>query len=71
LVIIKEIIQNDNNKDIFKQKEFLKFLSKQKHIYYLDEREYNNLLIILDLYEPKSELFNEANQKMEETAEKK
>ena len=71
LIIIKDIIHNDKNKDIFKQKEFLKFLSKQKHVYYLDEREYNDLLIILDISEPESDLFNEANQKMEETEEKK
>ena len=71
LHIIKDIIQNEYNKDILKLKEFQKFIMKQKHIYYLDDREYENLLIILDLYNPDTEIFNEVKEIMEAKDEKK
>ena len=70
LNIIKDIIENDYNKDILKLKEFEKYILKQKHLYYLDDKEFSNLLIILEIYNPDTELFNEVNQMIEATAEK-
>ena len=71
LNIIKDIIENDYNKDILKLKEFEKFILKQGHLYYLDEREFSNLLIILEMYNPDTEVFQEIIQKIEITAEKR
>ena len=72
LNIIKAIIHNDYNKDILKEEDFQKFLKKQRHKYFLDERECKNLLIILDLYNKYDEVFNEVNnQVIEVSAEKK
>ena len=71
LNIIKDIIQNDYNKEVLKVKDFPRFLLKQKHKYLLDEREYKNLLILLDLYNKYDEVFKDVDQYIEMTAEKK
>lgn len=71
LEIIKLIIKNKENKEILKLKEFQEFLIKQKKKYCLNENEYNNLLIILDLYNKKDLDLNEMEQIVEKSAEKK
>ena len=71
LNIINDIIHNDYNKDIFNLKEFQHFLTKQKKLYCLDKREYDNLLIVLGLYNKFDQVFKDVNQMMEPNAEKK
>ena len=71
LHIIKDIIQNDYNKNIFNLQKFNKFLLKQKKLYYLNNREYENLLIVLGLYNKYDEVFNEVNQMIETNSETK
>ncbi len=71
LGIVKNIINKEVNQEIFQSKEFQKFLIKQKHYYCLNENEYNNLLILLNLYNPNEEVLDEVKQMMEQTAEKK
>ena len=70
LNIIRDIIQNDHNKEIFNIKKFEKFLSKQKKLYYLDNHEYNNLLIVLGLYNKYDQVFEEVNKMIEPNSEK-
>ena len=70
LNIIRDIIQNDYNKEIFKLNKFDKFLSKQKKLYYLDSHEYNNLLIVLGLYNKYEQIFEEVNKMIEPKSEK-
>ena len=57
LNIIKYIIENDFNKDIFNGILFKNFILKQKNIYSLTDDEYNNILILLNLYEDNNDLF--------------
>ena len=54
-----------------KLKNIQKFLIKQKHYYCLNDDEYNNILIILNLYNQNEEVLHEVKQMMEQTAEKK
>ena len=67
--IIKYIIQNDFNKDIFKVKKFKHFIHNQKYLYSLNEDEYNNILIILDLYDKNNEIFNDLVKIVEKSRE--
>ena len=69
LNIIKYIIQNDFNKDIFKIKQFKKFLYNQKYSYSLNDNEYNNILILLDIYDKNNDLFNDLTKIVEKTPE--
>ena len=66
---IKYIIQNDFNKDIFKIKQFKKFLYNQKYSYSLNDNEYNNILILLDIYDKNNDLFNDLTKIFEKTPE--
>jgi len=69
LNIIKYIIQNEFNKDIFKVKEFKKFIYNQKYLYSLNEEEYNNILIILNIYDKNNELFIDLTKIVEKSLE--
>ena len=71
LEIVRNIINKQVNQEIFQSKEFQKFLIKQKHYYCLNDDEYNNILIILNLYNQNEEVLHEVKQMMEQTAEKK
>ena len=69
LDIIKTIIENDYNKEIFKVKQFKKFILKQKKKYFLNDEEYNNILILVNLYEQNNNLFNDLSRIIENTPE--
>jgi hypothetical protein len=69
LDIIKNIIDNDYNKEIFKVKQFKKFILSQKKIYFLNEEEYNNVLILVNLYEHNNKVFNDLSRIIENNPE--
>ena len=69
LSIIKDIIENEFNREIFKVKQFQKFILKQKHSYLLNNQEYNNILILLNLYDKNNELFNDLAKIIEKPPE--
>jgi hypothetical protein len=69
LDIIKNIIDNDYNKEIFKVKQFKKFILSQKKIYFLNEEEYNNVLILVNLYEQNNKVFNDLSRIIENNPE--
>ena len=69
LDIIKYIIQNDFNKDIFKKRQFKKFLYNKKYSYSLNDNEYNNILIILDINNKNNNLFRDLTKIVEKTPE--
>ena len=71
LDIVKYIFENDFKKDLFKLKEFKKFLIKQKHTYSLNNDEYNNILIVLDIDDKNSELFKDLSNIMSQSPEQK
>ena len=69
LDIIKNIIDNDYNKEIFKVKQFKKFILSQKKKYFLNEEEYNNILILVNLYEQNNKVFNDLSKIIESNPE--
>ena len=69
LDIIKNIIKNKNNKHIFYGKNFNHFILKQKKIYSLNDDEYNNILILFNLYDKNSEIYEELIKLVETTPE--
>ena len=69
LRIISDIIENRFNKAIFKVKQFQNFILKQKHLYLLNDEEYNNILILLNLYDINNDLFNDLAKIIEKTPE--
>ena len=69
LSIIKYNINNKYNKHIFYGKQFNKFILEQKKLYRLNDDEYNNLLIIFNLYDKNSETFNELMKIVDTTLE--
>ena len=69
LNIIKYIIQNDFNRDIFNTRLFNKFLYNEKYSYSLNDNEYNNILILLDINHKKKDLFNDLEKVVEKTPE--
>ena len=70
LHIIKNIIQNKYNKHIFYGKNFNKFILGQKQMYSLNDDEYNNLLILFNLYDKNSDIFSDLIKLIETTPEK-
>ena len=58
LDIIKDVIENPHNKYVFKEKKFTNFLLNQKYLYNLNTDEYTNFLVLLDLYDRNSNLYN-------------
>jgi len=69
LLIIKDVIENQHNKYIFDQQKFTRFLLKQKYIYNLNNDEYTNLLVLLNLYRRNSDLYNKLVKAEETTLE--
>lgn len=69
LAIIKDIIQNECNKDIFNVKQFKQFIVNQKYKYLLNDEEYNNILILLNLYDRNNDLFTELSKIVEKSNE--
>ena len=69
LDIIKNIIDNDYNREIFKVKQFRKFILSQKKIYFLNDEEYNNILILVNLYERNNNLFTDLSRIIEKNPE--
>ena len=57
LNIIRDVIDNKNNKYIFNVKQFTRFLLKQKYLYHLNNEEYTNILVLLNLYNRNSDLY--------------
>ena len=49
--IIKDIIENEVNQDIFKSKQFKKHLNELKNTYSLKKNEYNYILVLLNIYD--------------------
>ena len=71
LAIIKYIIQNNFNKDIFKLKQFKKYLYELKYSYSLNDNEYTNILVLLNIYDNSNDLFNDLTKIVEKTPEEK
>ena len=57
LNIIRDVIDNKNNKYIFGVQKFTRFLLKQKYLYHLNDDEYTNILVLLNLYNRNSDLY--------------
>ena len=55
LRIIKDIIENEYNKFIYKGKKFNKFILSQKKEYKLSDEEFDNILILFNLYDQDTE----------------
>ena len=55
LSIIKDIIENKYNKFIYKGKKFNKFILRQKKTYKLSDEEFDNILILFNLYDKDTE----------------
>ena len=71
LNIIKDVIENSNNRYIFNVPEFTKFLLKQKYLYQLNRDEYTNILVLLNLYNRNSDLYYKLVKEAELTPEVK
>ena len=69
LDIIKNIIENKYNKHIYYGKNFSSFLMTQKKLYSLSDDEYNNFLILFNLYDKHSDDFAELIKLIETTPE--
>ena len=70
LDIIKNVINNKHNKHIYYGKQFNEFILKQKALYKLSEEEYNNLLILFNLYDNYSDTFNKLTRITEKLNER-
>ena len=57
--IIKEVILKKENQNIFLLDDFNKFIINQKKKYSLNDNEYNNILIILNLYDKNNDIFSD------------
>ena len=71
LGIIKDIIENKYNKFIYKHRKFSKYILSQKKTYKLSEDEFDNILILFNLYDKDSEKLAEITKLVYETPEKK
>jgi len=69
LDIIKDVIENPHNKYVFKENKFTSFLLNQKYLYNLNTDEYTNFLVLLDLYDRNSNLYNRLVKVAEYTPE--
>ena len=69
LEIIKSIFLNTYNQHIFNGKKFNYFLLEQKQIYSLTKAEFDNLLILFNLYNKSSDILNELNNIVERNPE--
>ena len=69
LDIIKYIFENKYNKHIFNGKKFNTFILNQKKIYKLNDEEYNNILILFNLYDKNTDIFTELIKSVETTPE--
>ncbi len=58
LNIIKDVIDNKYNEDIFGVPKFERFLLKQKYLYHLTNNEYDNFLVLFNFYSRNSNLYN-------------
>ena len=58
LNIIKDVIDNKYNEDIFGVPKFERFLLKQKYLYHLTNDEYDNFLVLFNFYSRNSNLYN-------------
>ena len=57
LNIIRDVIDNKYNEHIFTVKKFERFLLKQKYLYSLNNDEYDNILVLFNLYSRNSNLY--------------
>jgi len=69
MAIIQNVILNENNKDIFTVKEFKRFIIRQKTKYLLNDEEYNNILILVNLYDRNDDVFNELSKVIKKSDE--
>ena len=70
LSIIKDTIENKYNNFIYKGKRFSKFILNQKKTYKLSDDEFNNLLILFNLYDKDTEKMAELTRLVYQTPEK-
>ena len=68
--IIKNIFQNSYNQHIFNGKKFNYFLLQQKKLYSLSKDEFNNLLVLFNLYNKNSDILNELSEMVERNPER-
>jgi len=71
LKIIKDIFQNTYNQHIFNGKKFNNFLLEQKEVYSLTKEEFDNFLILFNLYNKVSDIFDQLNEMFEKSPEEK
>ena len=57
LNIIRDVIDNDKNKYIYGLQKFTRFLLRQKYLYRLNDEEYSNILVLLNIYNRNSDLY--------------
>ena len=70
--IIKDIIENEVNQDIFKSKQFKKHLNELKNTYSLKKNEYNYILVLLNIYDKSNDdIFKDLTKIVEKTPEEK
>jgi len=70
LSIIKDIIENKYNKFIYKGKKFNKFILSQKKEYNLSDDEFDNILILFNLYNKDTENMAELTRLVYQSPEK-
>ena len=69
LKIIKDLVQNPYNQHIFNGKKFNDFIFEQKRIYSLTKEEFDNILIIFNIYNQNINIFSGLTYLMEQTPE--
>ena len=55
--IIRDVIDNKYNQHIFTTKKFERFILKQKYLYHLNNDEYDNFLVLFNIYNRNSDLY--------------
>ena len=62
LNIIRDIVDNRYNKYIYTGKKFNRFILKQRKMYSLTDDEFDNILILFNLYDKNTDAFNEISR---------
>ena len=67
--IIKNVILKKDNKNVFVLKDFKKFIVNQKKKFYLNDNEYTNILMVLNLYDRDNDKFADLTKIIEKKPE--
>ena len=69
--IIRDVIDNPNNRNVYGHPKFIRFLLKQKYLYHLNNEEYTNFLVLFNFYNRNSNLYYKIVQMTKFTPEVK